>query len=145
MIDTHSELPQDGAQVARHLPDKMRRSADPLQDRDMLTKPFCGMIGVSAQNSSSPRAGNLRPITEFPSMFGDTARHLLTRIGQLATHPIAFCIVVIYAMAWLAFSPATFGWERSRLQPGRLKIFAALTGPAAHRKAADAIAGSSVL
>jgi low affinity Fe/Cu permease len=43
-------------------------------------------------------------------MFGDSTRHLLTRIGELITHPVAFCVVVAYAMAWLIFSPNTFGW-----------------------------------
>ena len=33
----------------------------------------------------------------------------LTRIGELATHPAA-CLVAVYAGAWLAFSPGTFGW-----------------------------------
>ena len=37
-------------------------------------------------------------------------RHFLTRIGELATHPAAFAIVLIYALTWLIVSPATFGW-----------------------------------
>jgi low affinity Fe/Cu permease len=44
------------------------------------------------------------------AMFGDSTRHLLTGIGELATHPVAFSIVIVYAMAWLIFSPTTFGW-----------------------------------
>jgi low affinity Fe/Cu permease len=37
-------------------------------------------------------------------------RHGLTRIGQFASHPAAFAIVAVYAIAWLVFSPETFGW-----------------------------------
>jgi low affinity Fe/Cu permease len=37
-------------------------------------------------------------------------RHGLTRLGQFATHPAAFAIVAVYAIAWLVFSPETFGW-----------------------------------
>ena len=36
------------------------------------------------------------------AMFGDSTRHLLTRIGELATRPVAFSIVIV--------SPTTFGW-----------------------------------
>jgi low affinity Fe/Cu permease len=37
-------------------------------------------------------------------------RHGLTRIGELTAHPAAFGIVALYAIAWLIFSPGTFGW-----------------------------------
>jgi low affinity Fe/Cu permease len=37
-------------------------------------------------------------------------RRTLTRIGVMATRPAAFSAVLLYAMAWLIFSPATFGW-----------------------------------
>jgi low affinity Fe/Cu permease len=38
------------------------------------------------------------------------ARRALTRVGELTTHPIAFAMVVVYAVAWLIFSSETFGW-----------------------------------
>jgi low affinity Fe/Cu permease len=38
-------------------------------------------------------------------------RQLLTRLGTLAAHPTAFLIVAIYALCWLAFSPATLDWH----------------------------------
>jgi low affinity Fe/Cu permease len=37
-------------------------------------------------------------------------RHALTRVGEFTTHPAAFAVVAIYAVAWLVFSPETFGW-----------------------------------
>jgi low affinity Fe/Cu permease len=37
-------------------------------------------------------------------------RHGLTRIGELTARPAAFGIVALYAIAWLIFSPGTFGW-----------------------------------
>lgn len=43
-------------------------------------------------------------------MFQDLLRHSLTRTGELTTHPAAFGVVVAYAVAWLIFSPTTFGW-----------------------------------
>jgi low affinity Fe/Cu permease len=38
-------------------------------------------------------------------------RELLTRFGTWSAHPLAFGIVVVYALAWLVFSPETFGWH----------------------------------
>jgi low affinity Fe/Cu permease len=38
-------------------------------------------------------------------------RHWLTRLGELAAHPAAFGVIAIYAVAWLIFSPVTFGWS----------------------------------
>jgi low affinity Fe/Cu permease len=38
-------------------------------------------------------------------------RHSLTRLGELAGHPAAFGIIAVYAVVWLIFSPATFGWS----------------------------------
>ncbi len=35
----------------------------------------------------------------------------MTRLGELAAHPAAFGIIAVYAVAWLIFSPATFGWS----------------------------------
>jgi low affinity Fe/Cu permease len=37
-------------------------------------------------------------------------RHALTRVGESTTHPGAFAVVAVYAVAWLIFSPDTFGW-----------------------------------
>jgi low affinity Fe/Cu permease len=37
-------------------------------------------------------------------------RHALTRAGEFTTHPAAFGVVAAYALAWLVFSPETFGW-----------------------------------
>jgi low affinity Fe/Cu permease len=37
-------------------------------------------------------------------------RQILTRIGTLAAHPLAFVIVVVYVLGWLIFSSETFGW-----------------------------------
>jgi low affinity Fe/Cu permease len=38
-------------------------------------------------------------------------RHWTTHAGQAAGHPAAFLVVLIYALLWLAFSPATFEWN----------------------------------
>jgi len=38
-------------------------------------------------------------------------RHWTTWIGQAAGHPAAFLVVVIYAVLWLIFNPATFEWN----------------------------------
>src|ERR1700761_6479997 len=40
----------------------------------------------------------------------DALRRALTRFGEFTTHPTAFAIVVAFAIAWLIFSPETFGW-----------------------------------
>jgi low affinity Fe/Cu permease len=37
-------------------------------------------------------------------------RRALTRIGEFASHPMAFGLVLLYAVAWLIFSSETFGW-----------------------------------
>ena len=37
-------------------------------------------------------------------------RHALTRVGEFTTHPLAFTVVAIYAVAWVLISPETFGW-----------------------------------
>ena len=37
-------------------------------------------------------------------------RRGLTRLGELTTHPAAFAVVTVYLIAWLIFSPGTFGW-----------------------------------
>jgi low affinity Fe/Cu permease len=38
-------------------------------------------------------------------------KHWTTHIGQAAGHPAAFVVVIVYAVMWLAFSPATFEWN----------------------------------
>jgi low affinity Fe/Cu permease len=40
-----------------------------------------------------------------------TKKHWTTLIGQAAGHPAAFLVVTVYAVLWLAFSPATFEWN----------------------------------
>jgi low affinity Fe/Cu permease len=35
-------------------------------------------------------------------------RHWTTNVGQAAGHPVAFVVVVVYALAWLVFDLATF-------------------------------------
>ena len=38
-------------------------------------------------------------------------RHWTTHVGQAAGHPAAFLVVIVYALLWLNFSPATFDWN----------------------------------
>jgi low affinity Fe/Cu permease len=38
-------------------------------------------------------------------------KHWTTYIGQAAGHPAAFLVVILYAVLWLVFSPATFEWN----------------------------------
>jgi low affinity Fe/Cu permease len=40
----------------------------------------------------------------------DDLRRALTRFGEFTTHPTAFAVVVAFTVAWLIFSPETFGW-----------------------------------
>ena len=40
----------------------------------------------------------------------DALRRALTRLGEFTTHPMAFAVVVGFSVAWLIFSPETFGW-----------------------------------
>jgi low affinity Fe/Cu permease len=42
---------------------------------------------------------------------GVPKRHWTTHAGQAAGHPAAFIVVVVYAVAWLAFDRATFDWN----------------------------------
>ncbi len=35
----------------------------------------------------------------------------LTRIGVIAAHPAAICVVFLYIACWLAFSPGSFDWN----------------------------------
>jgi low affinity Fe/Cu permease len=38
-------------------------------------------------------------------------KHWTTHLGQTAGHPAAFLVVIVYAVLWLIFSPATFEWN----------------------------------
>jgi low affinity Fe/Cu permease len=38
-------------------------------------------------------------------------RHLLTRLGELASHPGAYSIVALYAVLWFIFDRASFDWH----------------------------------
>jgi low affinity Fe/Cu permease len=38
-------------------------------------------------------------------------KHWTTHAGQAAGHPAAFLVVIVYALLWLSFSPATFEWN----------------------------------
>jgi low affinity Fe/Cu permease len=44
-------------------------------------------------------------------MANPTRKHWTTHAGQAAGHPAAFVVVVVYALLWLAFDPATFDWD----------------------------------
>lgn len=41
----------------------------------------------------------------------DGIRQFLTRIGELASHPAAFAVLLLYAFLWLMFDPATLDWH----------------------------------
>jgi low affinity Fe/Cu permease len=38
-------------------------------------------------------------------------KHWTTHIGQAASHPAAFLVVIVYAALWLVVSPATCEWN----------------------------------
>ena len=38
-------------------------------------------------------------------------QHWTTNVGQAAGHPAAFLVVMVYAVLWLFFAPATFEWN----------------------------------
>jgi low affinity Fe/Cu permease len=38
-------------------------------------------------------------------------RHSLTRIGELAAHPAAFGILLIYLVLWFSFDRSTLDWH----------------------------------
>jgi low affinity Fe/Cu permease len=37
--------------------------------------------------------------------------HVLTRLGTIAGHPLAFVTVAAYGLVWLLFSPGTLDWH----------------------------------
>jgi low affinity Fe/Cu permease len=41
----------------------------------------------------------------------DVIRRMLTRLGVLTGHPLAFLVVFAYAAAWILFAPETFDWH----------------------------------
>jgi low affinity Fe/Cu permease len=41
----------------------------------------------------------------------DIMRRVLTQLGVLSGHPLAFLIVFAYVAAWLVFEPETFDWH----------------------------------
>jgi low affinity Fe/Cu permease len=38
-------------------------------------------------------------------------RQLLTRPGEMAAHPSAFCILIVYALLWFIFDRDTLDWH----------------------------------
>jgi low affinity Fe/Cu permease len=44
-------------------------------------------------------------------MHMDTFRQVLTRLGVLAAHPVAFPLVAAYGVLWFAFDRESFGWH----------------------------------
>ena len=38
-------------------------------------------------------------------------RHALTRLGEYASHPLAYGVVLAYALLWLFFDRATLDWN----------------------------------
>jgi low affinity Fe/Cu permease len=41
----------------------------------------------------------------------DYLRRWLTFLGVSTSHPLAFCIVGVYVLAWLFVSPRSFDWQ----------------------------------
>ena len=41
----------------------------------------------------------------------DCIRRCLTFLGVSASHPLAFCIVGLYVLAWLVVSPRSLDWQ----------------------------------
>ena len=38
-------------------------------------------------------------------------RHLLTRLGVVTAHPLAFGVVLAFGVLWVLFHPVDFGWH----------------------------------
>src|SRR3954464_2661064 len=38
-------------------------------------------------------------------------RHVLTRLGVLTAHPLAFVVIGVYVLAWVSFDPKSFDWH----------------------------------
>jgi low affinity Fe/Cu permease len=41
----------------------------------------------------------------------ETIRRVLTQLGVLAAHPVAFLLVTVYGVLWLIFERETLGWH----------------------------------
>jgi low affinity Fe/Cu permease len=41
----------------------------------------------------------------------DRARRMLTQLGVLSGHPLAFLVIFAFVVAWLVFEPETFDWH----------------------------------
>ena len=41
----------------------------------------------------------------------NSTRHLLTQLGVLAAHPMAFLLVMTYGVLWFVFDRESFGWH----------------------------------
>jgi low affinity Fe/Cu permease len=46
-----------------------------------------------------------------PEITSRERRHWTTTLGQAAAHPAAFAVVLLYALAWLAFDRRTFDFN----------------------------------
>ena len=69
-------------------------------------------LGASSSSSGFNRGSHMQPI-----------RQLLTHLGTLAAHPLAFVIVAVYAVLWALFQPGGLDWHSilwALFQPGGL-------------------------
>ena len=65
----------------------------------------------------------------------DAQRRALTRLGEFTTHPTAFAIVAAFTVAWLLFSPGTFGWAAvASLATWMMTLFINRTGIAIRKR-----------
>jgi low affinity Fe/Cu permease len=46
-----------------------------------------------------------------PHHVGNSIRKLLTRLGEMAAHPSAFGVLVLYALLWFIFDRDTLDWH----------------------------------
>jgi low affinity Fe/Cu permease len=46
-----------------------------------------------------------------PEIKSRQKRHWTTTLGQASSHPAAFAVVLLYALAWIAFAPKTFDFN----------------------------------
>ena len=99
-----------GIDVVR-LPHEASRQSKNMVNRESV---YGSLLLTRRPRRPSPRptlmGGTGTHIAGFTIMFRDSLRHSLTRTGELTAHPAAFGVVVAYAIAWLIFSPTTFGW-----------------------------------
>jgi low affinity Fe/Cu permease len=69
------------------------------------------LIGTSGRHYESWRGESGQPREQGNILAQLPKRHWTTLIGQAAGHPAAFLVVMLYAVLWLTFSPATFEWN----------------------------------